>query len=293
MLIIDSQIHLWEGDQAPPHHGRKPYLAEQALADMDAAGVDAAINAPPQWDMDSNRYAIESAARFPERFATTGWIKLDRPEAPDLVRRWRSQPGMIGFRTPCGLEDERSWPTDGAMDWFLRLAAELDIPVVLGGPFVLPHLERWAAQYPNLKIAVDHFGIMGLTPTRGLIQHEDVLSWSRFPNVSVKLCGAPDYAREDGYPFKGMHDRIHRLYDAYGPERLFWGTDITRLDNCTWRQAVTMFTEEMPWLSETDKTLIMGEALCRWFNWWPSTAETVSAARHRQWRISDSPHCSR
>ena len=277
MLIIDSQIHLWEGDQAPPHHGRKPYLAEQALADMDAAGVDAAINAPPQWDVDSNRYAIESAARFPERFATTGWIKLDRPEAPDLVRRWRSQPGMIGFRTPCGLEDERSWPTDGAMDWFLPLAAELDIPVVLGGPFVLPHVERWAAQYPNLKIALDHFGIMGLTPTRGLIQHEDVLSWSRFPNVSVKLCGAPDYAREDGYPFKGMHDRIHRLYDAYGPERLFWGTDITRLDNCTWRQAVTMFTEELSWLSENDKTLIMGEAFCRWFNWWPSTAEPTSS----------------
>jgi predicted TIM-barrel fold metal-dependent hydrolase len=278
MLIIDSQIHLWEGDQAPPHHGRKPYLAEQALADMDVAGVDAAINAPPQWDMDSNRYAIESAARFPERFATTGWIKLDRPEAPDLARRWLSQPGMIGFRTPCGLEDERSWPTDGTMDWFLPLAAELDIPVVLGGPFVLPHLERWAAQYPNLKIALDHFGIMGLTPTRGLIQHPDVLSWSRFPNVTVKLCGAPDYAREDGYPFKGMHDRIHSLYDAYGPERLFWGTDITRLDNCTWRQAVTMFTEELPWLSETDKTLIMGEALCRWFNWRPSTAEPASAA---------------
>src|SRR6202022_492185 len=109
-------------------------------------------------------------------------------------------------------------------------------------------------------------------------QHKDVLSWSRFRNVSVKLSGAPDYAREDGYPFKGMHDRIHRLYDAYGPERLFWGTDITRLSNCTWRQAVTMFTEELPWLSENDKTLIMGEALCRWFNWWPSPADPALAA---------------
>jgi len=31
---------------------------------------------------------------------------------------------------------------------------------------------------------------------------------------------------------------------------------------CSWRQCVTLFTEELPWLSEADKTLIMGEALC-------------------------------
>ncbi|MCU1683953.1 MAG: amidohydrolase 2 [Amycolatopsis sp.] len=269
MLIIDSQIHLWDSGQPPPHHRQTPHLAEVALDDMNAAGVTAAINSPPPFDVNS-RYAIESARRFPDRFATTGSLDLSRAEAPDLVRRWRSQPGMIGFRFLCGLEDERSWPTDGTMDWFLPLAQELGLPVALGGPFVLPHVERWAAQYPDLKLTIDHFGIVGLTPSRGLIQHDDLLSWSRFPNVSVKMSGAPDYAREDEYPFKSMHDTIRLLYDAYGPERLFWGTDITRLDNCTWRQAVTMFTEELPWLSDTDKTLIMGEALCRWFSWWPS-----------------------
>jgi predicted TIM-barrel fold metal-dependent hydrolase len=277
MLIIDSQIHLWDSGKPPPHHRQAPHLAEEAIADMDASGVDAAINAAGVLlDVDC-RYAIESAARFPDRFATIGWLKLNRPEAPDLVRGWRSQPGMIGFRFHCVAEDERSWPTDGTMDWFLPLAAELGLPVGFGGP-VLAHVERWAAQHPTLKIVLDHFGIVAQDPTtRELIQHEDVLSWSRFPNVSVKLSGGPDYARVDEYPFKSLHDRIHRLYDAYGPERLFWGTDITRLDNCTWRQAVTMFTEELPWLSENDKILIMGEAFSRWFNWAPSLAKPASA----------------
>jgi hypothetical protein len=28
-----------------------------------------------------------------------------------------------------------------------------------------------------------------------------------------------------------------------------------------------MFTEELPWLSEEDKTLIMGQAVCAWWGW--------------------------
>lgn len=47
---------------------------------------------------------------------------------------------------------------------------------------------------------------------------------------------------------------------------MFWGTDITRMP-CSWRQCVTLFTEELPWLSEDDKELIMGRALCQWLDW--------------------------
>jgi hypothetical protein len=28
-----------------------------------------------------------------------------------------------------------------------------------------------------------------------------------------------------------------------------------------------MFTEELPWLNEQDKRLIMGDALCAWWGW--------------------------
>jgi hypothetical protein len=47
------------------------------------------------------------------------------------------------------------------------------------------------------------------------------------------------------------------------------GTDITKMP-CSWRQCVTMFTEELPWLSERDKELVMGRAVCAWWGWnWP------------------------
>jgi hypothetical protein len=47
---------------------------------------------------------------------------------------------------------------------------------------------------------------------------------------------------------------------------MFWGTDITRMP-CSWRQCVTMFTEELPWLSGRDRELVMGRAVCAWLGW--------------------------
>ena len=47
---------------------------------------------------------------------------------------------------------------------------------------------------------------------------------------------------------------------------MFWGTDITRMP-CSWRQCVTVFTEELPWLRGRDLELVKGDALCNWVGW--------------------------
>jgi len=36
---------------------------------------------------------------------------------------------------------------------------------------------------------------------------------------------------------------------------------------CTYKQCVTMFTEEMPWLKGRDKEQVMGGAIVRWLGW--------------------------
>ncbi len=77
-----------------------------------------------------------------------------------------------------------------------------------------------------------------------------LLALAKHPNVAVKATGQPGYVR-DPYPFPSIHDALHRVFDAFGPRRMFWGTDITRM-RCSWRQCVTLFTEELPWLKGAD-----------------------------------------
>ena len=86
----------------------------------------------------------------------------------------------------------------------------------------------------------------------------------KHPNVAVKLTGGPFYA-DDAYPFKSLHRHYRAMYDAFGPRRLFWGTDITKMP-CSWRQCVTHF-QEIDWIPDEDKKLIMGQAICDWINW--------------------------
>jgi hypothetical protein len=36
---------------------------------------------------------------------------------------------------------------------------------------------------------------------------------------------------------------------------------------CTYRQAVTLFTEELLWLAGDDRDWVMGRGLCEWLGW--------------------------
>ena len=85
----------------------------------------------------------------------------------------------------------------------------------------------------------------------GFADLAELVALAKYPNVSVKMTGAPFYST-DPYPYRNIHPFLRQLYDAFGPHRLFWGTDITRMP-CSCRQCVTLFTEELPWLPEKIK----------------------------------------
>src|SRR5438477_623841 len=87
----------------------------------------------------------------------------------------------------------------------------------------------------------------------------------KFPNVAIKMSGAPSYSSQP-YPYKSIHGYLRQIFEAFGPDRSFWGTDITRMP-CSYRQCVTMFTEEMPWLKGRDLERVMGGAVVDWLGW--------------------------
>jgi predicted TIM-barrel fold metal-dependent hydrolase len=96
MKIVDAQIHIWSQTVTPPsglHRKVERFTAEEALKEMDEAGVDAALIHPPySWDPDSGAMALEAAQKYPDRFAVMGQFSLTDPNNRDRIKAGASSP---------------------------------------------------------------------------------------------------------------------------------------------------------------------------------------------------------
>ncbi len=267
MPIIDAQVHIW-GSGTPSGHHRQTslYTAEELIAEMDQAGVDGAVLHPPSWDPRSNEMAIDAAVKYPGKFVSLGWFPLDDPTQRHRIDTWKQQPGMVGLRWSLTRDGQETWHEDGTMDWLWPAAEAAGTPVATMAWRFLPKFRQIAERHPGLKLIIDHLGLVrSAQGAAAFATLDDLLPLARLPNVAVKATGAPGYSQQ-AYPFRDLHDGLHRIYDAFGPERFFWGTDITRMP-CSYRQCVTMFTQELPWLSGRDLDIVMGKGVADWLGW--------------------------
>jgi len=274
MRIVDAQVHIWSSGTPSVDHRPVPVVsAAEMLAAMDEAGVDAAIIHPPGWDPNAPAVAAAAQRAHPDRFAILGSFPPDRPDSRGLIDGWLAQPGMLGLRWAPLQPAARALLDSGAMEWIWPAAERAGIPVaLLAGPF-LGQFRDIAERHPGLKLIIDHCGLLRLKQDAAAFAHlEELLALARLPNVAIKATGAPGYSTHP-YPFRNLHDGLHRIFDAYGPRRFFWGTDITRMP-CSYRECVSLFTEELPWLRGRDLELVMGEAICDWLGWHPVPRQT-------------------
>ncbi len=268
MLIVDAQIHLWSQNlpSNPAHRQITSYSAEECLMEMDNGGVNAALIHPPGWDPNSLVVAESAVIHYPNRFAILGNFPPDKPESRDLIAGWKTRPGMLGLRWAFTTPHMQTWMTDGTMDWIWPACEKAGIPVALMASNYLPQLKIIAERHPGLKLIIDHFGrARGGQDDAAFANIAEVTALAKFPNVALKATGGAGKSSQP-YPFTNIHKHLERMYDAFGPHRYFWGTDITRMPY-PWKQNVTMFTEELPWLKGNDLDLVMGRGVCEWLGW--------------------------
>ena len=272
MQIVDAQIHTW-GSGLPSnmsHWQVTHFTPQEAIVLMDEGGVDAAVIHPPGWDPNSTEMAFRAVRDYPGRFAIMGALPLDDP---DIARPDRDMAATEGNARSALYLPARSGAAPAARGRVQRAlgrsregrGADRDARHQLARG-TRPYRRAASGAAPDDRSSRrkgrsdDAEGRRGDGPTC-----RSLLALAKYPNVAVKATGAPGYSAEP-YPYPTMQNYLRQIFDAFGPHRMFWGTDITKMP-CSWRQCVTMFTEELPWLGEDDKRLVMGDALCAWWGW--------------------------
>jgi len=129
-----------------------------------------------------------------------------------------------------------------------------------------------AERHPQLALICDHMGMSLSDPAVQAGRFDgpinDTLALARHQNVSVKLSGTPNYSKEP-YPYRDLNPHIKRLFEAFGPRRCYWGTDLTNgsFDRATYRQRIAHFTEALDFMTEDDKDWVMGRAILERLKW--------------------------
>jgi predicted TIM-barrel fold metal-dependent hydrolase len=247
----------------------EPFTIERALPLMDAAGVDRVVVVPPGWPGDRNDYGIEAARRYPDRFAVMGRISLQDPKSAALLPKWKEQTGMLGVRLTFLPPTQIRWLTDGTADWFWPAAEKAGLPVMFLAFGMAPIFAPIAERHPGLYLIIDHMGVGAVIAKERRVPEAigQAVALAKYPNVSIKMSNLVNASLEP-YPFRDLTEHLRRVFDAYGPQRCYWGTDITSaFDRATWRQRVTHFTETLDFLSEDDKDWVMGRAIIERLKW--------------------------
>lgn len=271
--IIDSQVHIW-GPSTPEHPwppGRgepqraEPLAGDELLAEMDRAGVDRVVLVPPSWQGDSNDFALAAAHAHPDRFAVMGRFDVFSGPRPQALRAWRDDPALLGVRLSLHTEEGSSALARRDLDWFWQATQENAVPVMVYAPGSLPAVGDIAARFPRLSLTLCHAGLP--VKVRGPeVWHELDHLWplAKHDNVTVKASALPCNVREP-WPFLELQRVVRRMIDTFGQERVFWGSDLSRLPG-PYRELVSFF-RDLPFLSDEEKEWILGRGVAECLRW--------------------------
>jgi L-fuconolactonase len=235
--IIDIHPHVLSADRSAyplaPLGGSvsgwastRPVTAEQLLAAMDEAGVAKAalVQASTAYGYD-NRYVLDSAARYPDRFAAVACVDPLAPDAARTVGKLAGHPRLAGIRlftTGSTLPGQAQWLNDEQTYPFWTAVADVGTPVCVqmrlaGTDQLTDVLQR----FPAARVVLDHMAYPPIAPGQERAAADQLIPLAKYPQLYLKMTvrNTEPLAGCDAQEFLGP------LLDAFGASRIAWGSN--------------------------------------------------------------------
>lgn len=231
---IDAHSHIWTRDVAKyPLAGKqtvddlKPgsFTAEELLelAGKNGVGRVVLIQHKPYHGLD-NSYITDSIAKFPGRFSGVACIEADQAHPETEMDRLHKL-GMRGFRIRPGEGGKDLWKDSAGMCAMWSHAAKQGSAICpLIGPDDLPQVETMCTKYPDTRVVIDHFARIGMAGPIDPAQLKALTDLAKHKHVHVKISAYYALGAKQP-PHTELLPMIHQMIEAYGADRLMWGSD--------------------------------------------------------------------
>jgi predicted TIM-barrel fold metal-dependent hydrolase len=266
--IIDPHVHVWINDPRypwaketlnPPAQDATP---EMLLALMKANGVSKTLIIQVihyRWD---NSYLADVLQQYPEYFRGVGRVNPQDPAAPDRVSQLVAD-GFAGVRISPAADAQGDWIGGPLMEPLWRRCLEEKASLSVLAPATrIPEVTALIDKFPELDVIIDH---MADCPPDRQDLLDPLLALKRYPNVFVKVSHAWSLSRQ-AYPYTDSQALVQQVYNAFGPQRLMWGTDWPLVEGyCGYGRALALVRDEMPFLNDDDKAWMLSRTVSRVF----------------------------
>jgi predicted TIM-barrel fold metal-dependent hydrolase len=250
------------------------------VAQMDSCGVERCLVVCASVDGNDNLAYVLSAARsHPSRVSVLA--DLDCPwsstyhvaGAGDRMRALAEGGGIAGITHYLG-RDNDGWLLGADADEVFAEAGRRSLVISLSArPVWQADLRLLAARHPTVPVLCHHLGLPATADLDGPGLSE-VTASAAVANILIKASGAhylpdrahhqPDNPRPDA---AGRRHRalLQRVVDAYGPDRVVWGSDYPAClrYGVTYRQTIEFVLEQCAPLGPEGRSKVMGGTLER------------------------------
>ncbi len=284
--IVEPHVHLFSADlQKFPKHKNGPALKPAPLEDYvpwaKRHDIRYAVHVSAEPYQDDTRYLEYTLRNAPKGFLK-GIVLLDtiRPETPARFRKLSvAYPNqLLGLRIHCVRNPGERPTTGGAIrnrDLFDANARKVWETIGDMHLWVQAHIMPWfardiaklATEYENAHVIVDHFGHAGVNGKESYGYKEasefsQITDLAKVPSIILKVSGL-QYSSREPFPHRDLGSLARQAYDAFGPDRLVWGSLGTTDES--FNTAQKLWEEHFSFVSASDARKIRFENARRLF----------------------------
>lgn len=227
--VVDTHAHYWRPPTTATFQTAPtdvPIEPGAFAALMDLAGVSRLLQVTRFFD-ENDDYSLAGVAAHPDRFRVLGKYDESLLKDPASLSSWSKRFGIVGLRVFTHPTDESLFSA-GAID-FWRTIESIRLPVSVYAPGYLADIRALAASFPGIPIVLDHAGLTVFErtpPERRFDEWDEMIAMAELPNVFAKASALPE-ATLESFPYPHAQDRLRSIVEAYGADRVMWGSNFT------------------------------------------------------------------
>lgn len=277
--VVDTHMHVW-ADDPQRYPFRHPYdkefkaaphaaTVEMLMRDMDQHGCTHAVLVQVIYHGWDNTYVADCAKQHPRRLKAHGLIDPTDPGVVDRMEFWMKEHGLHGMRFSAIYYQNGKHGGDGWINarethrlWNRaeKLGAVFNYFIA---PKQLPKLEKMVRAHPKMRVVIDHLSQIDLGADDPESDFRLLLAMAKYPNVWVKVSELSSVSKSGTYPFADAYPHLKRVYEAFGPDRLLFGTGYPGAARAAYKRPtldkeIAFIRKEIPFLTAEDRDKILG-----------------------------------